>query len=175
MDHTEAEFWRLIKKNPRFTKESFFFVLEALCHTQKKAAVPKHQKGKRSDWTTDLEPTLQFESFSVPFSKLDKYGNLPKAVGNPSGVPSSQQREDRHITGQELCYGALEYALEQYGPLAPVVLKRLGILRTGDIGDLVYLLIDLGQLGKTPEDKRSDFDEVFDLQNELNFLAKQLF
>ena len=33
---------------------------------------------------------------------------------------------DRHVTGQQLCMGLRDYAIDQFGLLAPVVLRALG-------------------------------------------------
>ena len=41
------------------------------------------------------------------------------------------------------------------------------IRSTSDIGEIVYNLIASGDLDKTPTDKRSDFDDVFDFAQAL--------
>ena len=70
----------------------------------------------------------------------------------------------RHITGQELAAGIRDYALEQFGPMAQTVLKHWGIQETLDFGKIVFALIDVELLSKQPEDKLSDFDNVYDFQ-----------
>jgi uncharacterized repeat protein (TIGR04138 family) len=69
----------------------------------------------------------------------------------------------RHVTGQELCEGLCDYALEEYGPMALFTLKSWGITRTEDFGELVFNLIEAGKLGKTEEDKKEDFAHRLDL------------
>ena len=54
------------------------------------------------------------------------------------------------------------YAHEQYGRLAKQVLNHWGITSTGDFGEIVFNLIEIGQMRKTPDDRREDFDDVFD-------------
>ena len=73
-----------------------------------------------------------------------------------------------HVTGQDLCYAVLEYAVAQYGYLAKVVLARLGIRKTGDLGDAVFNLLKFNLMQKSDSDKREDFDDVFDLGRELD-------
>ncbi len=85
-----------------------------------------------------------------------------------SGVVSRDIPNDRHYSGQELSAAVRDYALEQFGYMARVVLARLGIRRTCDIGDIVYNLISINLISKRPKDHREDFDNVFDLGAELD-------
>ena len=71
-------------------------------------------------------------------------------------------REIRHITGQELSDGCRRRALELYGPLARSVLEYWGIRNTADFGEIVFNLIQIGQMRKTSRDMRKDFDDVYD-------------
>jgi uncharacterized repeat protein (TIGR04138 family) len=73
-------------------------------------------------------------------------------------------RETKHVTGRELCEGARALALQQYGLLARLVLGQWGIHATSDLGEIVYNLIAAGHIEKTPTDRRSDFDDVFDFE-----------
>ncbi len=73
-------------------------------------------------------------------------------------------KKPRHITGQELAAGIRDYAIEQFGPMAQTVLKHWGIQETLDFGKIVFALIDVELLSKQPEDKLSDFDNVYDFQ-----------
>jgi uncharacterized repeat protein (TIGR04138 family) len=47
------------------------------------------------------------------------------------------------------------------------VLKNWGIETTGDIGELVYNMIEQGHMQKSPSDNRADFDDVFDMREAL--------
>ena len=51
--------------------------------------------------------------------------------------------------------------------MAITVLNEWGIHSTSDIGEIVFNLIASGDLDKTPSDKRSDFDDVFDFAKAL--------
>ena len=72
------------------------------------------------------------------------------------------QSPERHVTGQELCEAMRQYAHQQYGYLAKSVLNHWGIHSTGDFGEIVFNLIKIEQMRKTPNDRREDFDDVFD-------------
>jgi uncharacterized repeat protein (TIGR04138 family) len=71
--------------------------------------------------------------------------------------------EKRHVTGQELSRGLMEFACKQFGALALDVLQSWGIHSTDDFGYIVYNLIDIGQMSKQPADRLEDFFNVFDL------------
>jgi uncharacterized repeat protein (TIGR04138 family) len=74
-----------------------------------------------------------------------------------------QQRlpERRHVSGGELAHACRELALQQFGLMARPVLEHWGIRTTGDIGEIVYALIDAGLLIRRPEDSLDDFQEVY--------------
>jgi uncharacterized repeat protein (TIGR04138 family) len=70
--------------------------------------------------------------------------------------------ETRHISGRELTEGVRDLAREKFGPMARTVLEHWGINETGDVGDIVFALVDAGILIKQPEDTRADFEGVYD-------------
>jgi uncharacterized repeat protein (TIGR04138 family) len=69
-----------------------------------------------------------------------------------------------HVTGQELCEGARQLALQQYGMMALAVLNRWGIRATADFGEIVFNFIAAGDLEKTPQDSKADFENVYDFE-----------
>jgi len=79
----------------------------------------------------------------------------------------SKLPERRHLTGQELSKGIAGYAREQYGYLAKTVLNSWGIHKTLDYGEIVYLLIDEGLMNKTEDDKKEDFADAYDFDEEF--------
>src|SRR3954471_244789 len=70
--------------------------------------------------------------------------------------------ETRHISGKELTEGVRDLAREKFGPMARTVLEHWGIHETGDVGDIVFALVEAGILIKQPEDTRADFEDVYD-------------
>ena len=92
-----------------------------------------------------------------------------EAASEPAGRPESERGRDagpqRHVTGQELCEAIRRFALEQYGYMAKTVLGNWGIHATGDFGEIVFNLIRIGQMRKTPHDRREDFDNVYDFDS----------
>ena len=73
----------------------------------------------------------------------------------------------RHVTGQDLCHALRQLALEQYGYLAKLVLASWGINRTRDFGEIVYNLIKIGKMSKSDNDRRADFEDVYDFEQAL--------
>jgi uncharacterized repeat protein (TIGR04138 family) len=69
-----------------------------------------------------------------------------------------------HVTGQELSEGVKDYCLDQFGPLARLVLEKWGIKSTNDFGEIVFNLINSGLLGKTEEDRKEDFYDRYDFK-----------
>ncbi len=72
--------------------------------------------------------------------------------------------EPRHISGEELALGVRDLALEEFGPLARTVLGHWGIHATEDLGEIVFTLVECGLLVKREEDRREDFENLYDFE-----------
>ena len=79
-------------------------------------------------------------------------------------VTEGEDQPERHVSGQELCQAMRSYAQEQFGYMAKCVLNNWGITSTGDFGEIVFNLIEIEQMRKTPYDSREDFEDVFDFE-----------
>lgn len=102
---------KILKKDKRYTKEAYQFLMSALGYTQEKL-------GKRG-----------------------------------------------HVTGKELLEGIKELALESYGPMAKRVFESWGVHKTDDWGEIVFILVRAKVLGKTAQDKKEDFKDVYDFED----------
>jgi len=99
----------------------------------------------------------------------DAYGFVNEAVSytvkklardrNPAG--------NRHVTAEELVTGSMDYAVSQFGFLAPMVLKQWGIFSGEDFGNIVYNMIEVKLLSASPEDSKEDFQCHPELADEL--------
>ena len=76
-------------------------------------------------------------------------------------MATHRARRERHLTGQQLCEAIRQYAVNQFGYMAKVVLKNWNIDKTSCFGDIVYNMISVGIMKKSSEDKRSHFDGVY--------------
>lgn len=105
----------IVAKDPRYPREAYHFVREALDYTQQ--AISKADRG-----------------------------------------------QSRHVSGQELLAGVRTFALEQYGPLALLVLTESGLRRGEDVGEIVFSLVENGLFSKTDTDNRADFQGGYDFE-----------
>ena len=60
-----------------------------------------------------------------------------------------------------MCEGLRQLAIKYFGPMVPTVFEYWGIRKTGDFGEMVWNLIDLGVFGRTENDSREDFKNVY--------------
>ncbi|MBF0486442.1 MAG: hypothetical protein HQL16_08015 [Candidatus Omnitrophica bacterium] len=66
-------------------------------------------------------------------------------------------RRERHVSGEELVAGVIEFAVRKFGALAFTVFSRWGILATEDVGAIVFNLVNNGILTKQEEDTFESF------------------
>lgn len=140
----------LLRRDKRYHFDSYVFVFDALKYGQEKMNLGSAQ------------PSAPGEAFDS--ESLSEGYEPAEAAGDEAFDPDDDQ-DDRHVTGQELCEAIRRYALEQYGLLARSVLEHWGVTNTGDFGEIVFNLIDIGQMRKTESDRREDFQDVFDFES----------
>ncbi len=107
-----------------------------------------------------------FEALNYAHTQLGMGSERPSEIEEAETEDSPKEAE-RHLTGQQLCEAIRHYALEQYGYMAKCVLNSWGVHGTGDFGEIVFNLIGIGQMRKTADDHREDFDNVFDFETGL--------
>ncbi len=116
-----------------------------------------------------------FDSLRYAQEQLDM-GRVPAASAGQEQHEDAESEEidslegvvERHISGQELCEAIRQYALSQYGLLARSVLNHWGVRSTADFGEIVFNLIDIGQMRKNDNDRREDFDNVYNFAEALH-------
>lgn len=128
-----------------------------------------------------VHPILQLLR-NDPRYRLDAYQFVRDALSYAQDVlqmgveqPTEREQEEEdegapveaHLTGQQLCEAIRVYALEEYGLMAKTVLNSWGIHSTSDFGSIVYNLIDVGLMKKSKQDRREDFDDVYDFDTAL--------
>lgn len=133
----------LLARDDRYPFDAYVFVFEALRHAQEKMGLGAEYLAE--DFQSEIGQS------EIDPSELDDLGD-DFGEGEP----------ERHVSGQELCEAMRQYAHEQYGYMAKSVLNHWSIYSTGDFGEIVFNLIEIEQMRKTPNDRREDFDNVFD-------------
>ena len=76
--------------------------------------------------------------------------------------------EEHHVTGREIVEGAVDLARREFGLLARTVFKQWGVLRSDDLGEIVFNLIEANLLSKTERDSRADFEGLGDMEQALS-------
>lgn len=134
---------KLLKEDPRYKLDAYFFIFQAL------------------DYARKLGMGREAPSEPLPEEVRQQVEEL-----GLEDDPEEKEEEaaPRHVSGQELCEAARRYASQQYGYLAKTVLNSWGIYTTSDFGEIVYNLIRVGLMRKTREDRREDFDNVYDFE-----------
>ena len=97
---------------------------------------------------------------SDPRFRREAYGFVMMALGLTAEALPPERRNDperRHLTGEELLRGVAALARREFGPMAPTVFGEWGVLTSADVGELVFQLVENGQLSARPEDRREDF------------------
>ncbi len=129
--------YQLLKDDPRYPLEAYQFVRESLAYAQ--------------------DVLNMGEDISVE--------HLPEVASTPEPTPESASgptpTKEHHLSGQQLCEAIRTFAIDQYGYMAQIVLKNWGFETTGDFGNVVYNLINIGWMRKSEEDRREHFDDVF--------------
>ncbi|MBI2870932.1 MAG: hypothetical protein HYY14_04400 [Candidatus Omnitrophica bacterium] len=112
---------------------------------------------KRDD---SLIPTLEGIVEHDPRFKLEGYLFVLSALH----FTQSRLPVRRHVTGGELLEGIRIYALDQFGPLARVVLENWGICETLHMGHMVFKLVEHKVLHRTNQDSLEDFRTAYDFK-----------
>lgn len=110
----------------------------------------------------DFTEAVEHLSLQDPRYHRDAYYFVREALDHAVHLRKRQLGEAGHVTGQQICEGARQVALKQFGPMAMTVLEYWGVKSTEDFGELIWNLIDLGVFGKTDADSRKDFEAVYE-------------
>lgn len=76
----------------------------------------------------------------------------------------SRAAASTHVSATELLGGFREYSLQQFGPMGLTVFEHWGIHSTGDVGCMVFNLIEAGVFGRSDEDRLEDFEDKFNFE-----------
>ena len=104
-----------------------------------------------------VQQSLAYAQFELGMGRPRPYG-----VENDDPDPAQQAIEEAHLTGQQLCEAIRLYAADLYGRMAKVVLNSWGVNATNDFGEIVYNLIEVGEMTKSDTDRLEDFNDVYD-------------
>jgi uncharacterized repeat protein (TIGR04138 family) len=95
-----------------------------------------------------------------PRYRREAYGFVMIALGVTVQQLPPERRADperRHLSGQELLRGIVAVARREFGMMAETVFGEWGLRSAADLGEVVFQLVEHGQLHARPEDRREDF------------------
>lgn len=69
-----------------------------------------------------------------------------------------------HVGAAELLEGFRLHALDEFGPMALMVLDYWGVQSSEDVGRMVFNLVQAGVFGKTEDDTPESFRDAFDFR-----------
>ncbi|HEY3216528.1 MAG TPA: Minf_1886 family protein [Candidatus Eisenbacteria bacterium] len=95
-----------------------------------------------------------------PRYRREAYGFVLTALGEAVRSLPKERRADserRHLSGQELLQAVISLARSEFGLMAPTVFRTWGVVTSMDLGEIVFQLVECGQLSARPEDRREDF------------------
>jgi uncharacterized repeat protein (TIGR04138 family) len=107
-----------------------------------------------------LDRARLFREEAFDFVRAGLAHTCERLHGKPVEIDNDENA--RHVSGQDLCQGLRELAVDRYGLLARTVLTRWGLRCTDDFGVIVYALIECGELRSSENDSIDDFRGVFD-------------
>ena len=90
--------------------------------------------------------------------KEDAYAFVMEALS----YTQKKFKRTMHVTGPELLEGMKELLMQEFGPMALVVLRHWGIKTTEDFGHIVFNLVESKVLSKTQDDDIENFRNGYD-------------
>lgn len=101
--------------------------------------------------------------------RREAYGFVVGALGATVQALPPERLADpvrRHLGGAELLRGVVRLARREFGAMAPAVFREWGVTAGEDVGNIVFRLVECGELSARPEDSLEDF-RGFDLLGSL--------
>jgi len=99
-----------------------------------------------------------------PRYSREAYGFLREALEFTQKKRRKSRAESTHVSANELLSGFREYSLQQFGPMGLTVLEYWGVRSTGDVGRMVFNLIEAGVFGRADDDRIEDFENGFSFE-----------
>ncbi|MCZ6834219.1 MAG: hypothetical protein O7G85_00450 [Planctomycetota bacterium] len=120
--------------------------------------MPDHEPQEQFDYTKMLAQAGPYPLEAYSFVREGLSYTMQRVHENVDDLEDFE----RHVDGRQLCLGLRDFAIDQYGLLAPVVLSHWSIFRTDDFGRIVFAMINAGLMSRSTKDTLEDFRSVFD-------------
>ena len=156
----QKDIYEVIRDLGKYPLDAFQFVQEGLSY----AVMEVH--GEMSPEQQELHKFMYEHGIGLDrLECLQLNGELPEQIQELLARVGDSDQLNRHVSGQHLCWGLRNFALQKFGALASAVLNHWNIRRTRDFGEIVFALVDYGFMQKEPHDSPRDFRDVFDFDD----------
>lgn len=153
----QKDILEVIREVGKFPPDAFQFVQEGLSFTVREA------HGEMSEAERILHQFM-YENGLDP-DKLEAAclsDELPEQITDLIEELGGIDELNRHVSGQNLCWGLRDYALQRWGAMASAVLRHWNIRQTRDFGEIVFALVENDFLQKQSSDHLDDFSNVYE-------------
>jgi uncharacterized repeat protein (TIGR04138 family) len=154
--HPKKPIDQLVREVARYPIEAYAFVQEAI------GFAAQHVHGPMGEDETAIahwmsQNDIDYESLR----HLHQTDKLPREVAEAVDRIGGPEQMNRHVSGQELCMAVCDLALSRWGIMARCVLESWNVMRTEDIGEIIFTLVENDWLQKEPTDTIEDFKAVY--------------
>jgi len=153
----EKTLQQLVSHVGRYPESAYHFVREGLSYAVQRVHGPE-SPAQITVMRYLLRNGLDLAELRELFANGSLSAPVVAAINEAGGI----DRLNRHVSGQDLCWGLRDYALQRWGRLARSVLAAWDVLETFDFGRIVFAMIDFDFMQKQPSDTIDDFRDVFD-------------
>ena len=147
---------QIVRELGRYQLDAFLFVQECIGSASEKVHGPMS-----SDQTNLARWMARQDVNPDELRGRCEEGTLPPDITKILKRIGGFEEMNRHVTGQQLCWAIRDVALERWGLMARSVLARWGITSSGDVGAIIFALVENHWLQKQSTDTVEDFDDVF--------------
>ncbi len=159
----QKDIYEVIRDLGKYPLDAFQFVQEGLSY----AVMETH--GEMSPEQQELHKFMYEHEINLDrLEYLQLNDELPEQIQELLAQVGDIEKLNRHVSGQHLCWGLRNFALQKFGALASAVLNHWNIRRTRDFGEIVFALVDNEFLQKQPDDSIDDFDEIYQFAEALD-------
>lgn len=156
-DPNEKSLQQLAARIGRYPEVAYHFVREGLSYAVHRVHGPE-SPAQISVMRYLLRHGLDLSDLREMYESGSLSATVASAIEDAGGF----ERLNRHVSGQDLCWGLRDYAQQRWGRMASVVLRAWGITETIDFGNIVFAMIDYDFMQKQPSDRLEDFQGVFE-------------
>jgi len=145
----------------RYSLDAFEFLHHGLDFTvQKMHGPPDEILLKLVKWMDEND--IELSRLDILLDQDEVPRIVAVAIDHYGGPDALREKLNRHVGGEDLCWGLRDYSLSRWGLMAPAVLRSWGLRSTMDFGRIVFALVENDLLQKQPEDTLRDFEDVYD-------------